>query len=152
VTRTLVDTNIFLRASDASSLHHAVCVSALSSLATPAWEAFVCAQVIIEFWAVATRPRSANGLGLSIADAEKTVGDILNTFQCLDEPPKIIEVWRDLAFSHRVAGKQSHDTRLVAIMQAQGVGQLISINDADFKRFSEIVCVTPDQVAGSATP
>jgi len=152
VTRTLVDTNIFLRASDASSLHHAVCVSALSSLASPPWEAFVCAQVIIEFWAVATRPREANGLGLSINDAETTVGDILNTFQCLEEPAKIVEVWRNLAVSHRVAGKQSHDARLVAIMQSQGVSQLVSINTGDFKRFSEIVCVTPDQVAGSAIP
>jgi predicted nucleic acid-binding protein len=69
VIKILVDTNVFLRASDASSEQYETCVAALGSLAGQGWNAFVCAQVIIEFWTVATRPRDVNGLGFSIDDA-----------------------------------------------------------------------------------
>jgi len=47
---------------------------------------------------------------------------------------------------HRVAGKQAHDARLVAAMLVHGVTHLLTFNTNDFKRFSEIMVVNPQNV------
>jgi len=145
MTRSLIDTNVFLRASDASSLQHQVCVDALAALARRGG-AVVCAQVIIEFWVAATRPRNVNGIEMTFDAAGQTVADILNTFQCLDEAPRIIELWNGLRTMHRVLGKPAHDARLIALMQFHRIRRLVTINVADFKRYRDVDCVTPDQV------
>jgi hypothetical protein len=45
-----------------------------------------------------------------------------------------------------VRGRQVHDTRLVALMQAHGVVELLSLNPGDFRRYTEIQCRTPEDV------
>jgi hypothetical protein len=39
-----------------------------------------------------------------------------------------------------------HDVRLVALMLAHGVTHLLTLNGADFRRYSEITCLRPDAV------
>jgi predicted nucleic acid-binding protein len=70
----------------------------------------------------------------------------LKTFKCLDEPPKIVELWRDLVVAHRVMGKPSHDARLVALMRSHQIDRLVTINSSDFKRYAEIECLVPEQI------
>jgi predicted nucleic acid-binding protein len=66
----LVDTNILVRLRELNSPDYPACTRALSRLLQRGDGLFICAQVAIEYWVVATRPKAANGLGLSPAEAE----------------------------------------------------------------------------------
>ena len=61
----LLDTNLLLRLADAQSPEHAVAEAAIEHLIARQESVFISAQVLVEFWAVATRPESVNGLGWS---------------------------------------------------------------------------------------
>jgi predicted nucleic acid-binding protein len=67
----LVDTNVLLRSAQPHHLMHKDAVSATLTLKGRGEKLCIIPQNLIEFWAVATRPVSANGLELSIADAAK---------------------------------------------------------------------------------
>jgi predicted nucleic acid-binding protein len=75
------------------------------------------------------------------------VRHLLDQFQLLDEAPAAFSNWLHLVASHAVTGKQVHDARLVAVMQAHGVTHLLTFNVADFRRYSDITVVHPDDVA-----
>jgi hypothetical protein len=101
---------------------------------------------MIEYWVVATRPVAVNGLGLTPADVEISLQgfDILFTF--LPEPPHIGVRWRDLVNRYNVQGRTGHDTRIVAFMLEQGVTHLLTLNSSDFARYTEILCLAPENV------
>ena len=63
----LLDTNVLLRLADAQSPDHAVAEAAIERLLAGEESVFISTQVLVEFWAVATRPEAANGLGWSTA-------------------------------------------------------------------------------------
>ena len=65
--RYLVDTNVLLRTVQMDSEGADLALSAVSALFARSEALFVTPQVIIEFWAVATRPVDVNGLGLTPA-------------------------------------------------------------------------------------
>jgi predicted nucleic acid-binding protein len=144
--RILVDTNIVLRWSDRNSPRHAIFVNAVDHLLELGYDVCCCAQVLIEFWAVATRPIENNGMGLSVADTERLMEDAKIVFSCLPEPPDIAERWQDIASRHQVNGKQAHDARLVALMLSHGITQLLTLNTPDFARYLEITPLTPAEV------
>jgi predicted nucleic acid-binding protein len=49
-----------------------------------------------------------------------------------------------------VIGKQAHDARLVAAMKVHDLRHLLTFNDTDFKRFTEITVVNQRDVAQDA--
>jgi len=69
----LVDTNVLLRAAQPSSPHHVAAKTALLALKSKATELCLVPQIIYEYWVVATRPVEANGLGMSVADAQRSM-------------------------------------------------------------------------------
>jgi predicted nucleic acid-binding protein len=142
----LVDTNILLRLADPASTHHPVCVEAMRRLLAAGEELVICAQVLIEFRAVATRPRSANGLEMSSTQARGALDSIRLAHACLTEPPDIADRWMALADRYSVEGKSCHDARLVALMLAHNVDRILTINGVDFARFREVRVLSPDQV------
>jgi predicted nucleic acid-binding protein len=125
---------------------HGACRDAVTHLAKQGWDTCSCAQVLIEFWVVATRPIEVNGLGLSIADVAANLADISTAFTCLPEPSDIAVGWQELAVKHKVLGKQAHDARLVALMLSHGISQLLTLNTSDFARYPEITPLTPAEV------
>lgn len=144
--RILVDTNVLVRVRDAADPRHLVCAQALHRLRSAANDLCVCAQVMIEFWVVATRPRDVNGLGLEPADAAANLQEFEELFVCLSEPSDMASRWRTLANQYVVRGRQAHDTRLVALMLAHGVTHLLTLNAPDFARYTEITCLAPEDV------
>ena len=142
----LVDTNVLLRWSDSLAPEYEQCQEAVSIINEQGGETFVCTQTLIEYYVVATRSRSVNGLGLSAADAYRNVVDILGVLACLSEPPDIAQRWLDLVHTHSVLGKQAHDARLAALMLSHGITQLLTLNPTDFARYSEITSITPAEV------
>ena len=142
----LVDTNVLLRWSDSGASEHERCRDALSTIEEQGATAFVCAQTLIEYYAVATRPMESNGLGFTVAVAHENLLDILRVLDCLSEPANIAEKWLDLVTTNRVIGKQAHDARLVALMLAHDVTRLLTLNPSDFTRYQAITPVTPDEI------
>jgi predicted nucleic acid-binding protein len=142
----LVDTNILIRVSSADDPRHSICVEAVRQLQARGSELFLCAQMMIEYWVVATRPRNVNGLGLDPAEVEENLQEYEQAMRVLPEPPDMAARWRELAERYAVRGRQAHDTRLAALMLAHGVTSLLTLNSADFARYSEITCLAPEDV------
>jgi predicted nucleic acid-binding protein len=113
----------------------------VSILATRRDELNVVAQNLTEFWAVSTRPIIDNGLGLSVAERELT--KLQSLFTILPDTADILPKWEQLVVKHQVLGKKAHDARLVAAMSVHNLTNLLTFNDGDFKRFTEIVVVNP---------
>ncbi len=144
--RLLVDTNIVVRLRDTAHPRHGACVLALQRLASGPDDPCTCAQVMIEYWAIATRPREVNGLGLSPAQAEADLQEFAQAFLLLPEPPDMADRWRVLANRYVVRGRQAHDTRRVALMQAEGITHLLTMNTADFARYAGVTCLAPEEI------
>lgn len=142
----LLDTNILVRIHAPADAGHAEAVALFEAARANPEAMVVCAQNLIEFWAVATRPVDARGLGMTAAAAGETVDDLLAVFRCLPEPPDVAGEWLRLVRRYNVAGKPAHDARLVAIMGPHGLTDLVTFNTPDFKRFGDVRCHTPAEV------
>lgn len=134
----LVDTNVLLRLAQPGHSSYPAALNALSQLRLDGRSLCLTPQVLYEFWAVATRPTEANGLGMTAAKAQEDVTKILSRFFLLKDEDGLFERWRALVVQHEVLGKKSHDARLVAAMQCHGVENLLTFNGDDFKRFADI--------------
>jgi predicted nucleic acid-binding protein len=142
----LIDTNVLLRFFDLSDSRNPEIVAAIDKITSATSDVFVCAQVIIEYWASATRPVDVNGFGLDPAEAEVRLAEVETLFSCLSEPPDMARQWRELAGRCSVVGKQAHDARIAALMLAHGVTHLITLNPSDFARYDGITAVTPQEI------
>src|ERR1051325_9613472 len=105
----LVDTNVLLRIIQTNHSMHADAIRAAATLGDQGHELFIIGQNMIEFWVVATRPESSNGLALSVADTVAHIQAFKQTFDVLPDTPEIFPEWERLAQAHAVNGRQSHD-------------------------------------------
>ena len=130
--RWLLDTNVLLRLADAQSLEHVIAVAAIERLLAGQESVFISTQVLVEFWAVATRPESANGLGWSTATTAEAIRALRDQFPLLNETPEVLDRWFELVDRFHVAGKHTHDARLAALLLVHGVRRLLTFNTTDF--------------------
>jgi predicted nucleic acid-binding protein len=107
---------------------------------------YITAQNLLEFRAFATRPLEANGLGMTTEQASVEIARIETAFPLLPETPAIYPLWRTLADTYGVMGRQVYDARLVAVMMANGVSHLLTLNPTHFRRFEGITVVIPNEV------
>jgi predicted nucleic acid-binding protein len=142
----LLDTNILVRLAERTAVEHPLCVSAVERLAQQGHTLYLCAQTAIEFWSVATRPKTSNGLGLTPADADAALTEAEGWSEWLLEPPDIATRWRHLVLQSAVCGRQVHDTRLVAVYDAYGLDRLLTLNTADFIRYPGVRLLHPGDV------
>jgi predicted nucleic acid-binding protein len=141
--RVLVDTNDLLRSAQPN---HPLCsqaAHAVSNIIRRGDLVFFCPQNIAEFWNVATRPADKNGLGFSLEEALREVSNIEFLLTLLPDIPAIYPAWKEIVRRHNVQGVKVHDARLVAIMTVYAVESILTFNDADFKRYSEIAVIHP---------
>ena len=149
---TLGDTSVLLRLRDPSDPRHVDCRAALDPASAVRHGLCLGAQVMIEYWVVATRPAANNGFGLSPDEAAADVTAFRAFLPCLPEPPDVADRWFGLVARHGVSGKPAHDTRLVALMEAHGVRRLLTLNPADFARYPTVQCVGPAQLPAPGGP
>jgi predicted nucleic acid-binding protein len=142
----LIDTNVLLRSIQTDHPSYGDARRSVAALIDQGDQLSVVAQNLIEFWAVATRPRESNGLGLSIAETAAHVTSFQQTFKLFLDTPAIFPEWERLVQAHLVSGRQSHDARLVAAMLVHNASHLLTFNLADFKRYKEITVVDPKAV------
>lgn len=143
----LVDTNILLRSIQETHPMHEIAVEAVRILFERGETLCIIPQNLIEFWVVATRPIAVNGLGFSVVEALEELEQIKSTFTVLPDSEAIFSIWENLIAQYQIMGKPAHDTRLVAAMIAHGLTHLLTFNIADFKRFSEITAIAPEQIS-----
>ena len=139
----LLDTNVAWHRVQQSDPRHGDVKLAVDALLLAGEQVHVTAQNLVEFRSIATRPQSANGLGLTPAIASIKAQEIEALFALLPETPAIYPQWRTLVDQYSVCGKQVHDTRLVAVMLVHGITHLLTLNGADFRRFSGITVFEP---------
>jgi hypothetical protein len=106
-------------------------------------------QNIAEFWNVSTRPFSARGgYGLASSVVEARLRFIERLFPVVSESLGSFRVWKDLVARHGLQGVSVHDARLVAIMLCEQHVQMLTLNAADFQRYSAdgVRPLTPDDI------
>jgi predicted nucleic acid-binding protein len=131
----ILDANLLLRLADQSNPMHQTATNAVTALLASNALLRTVPQSFFEFWSVATRPAEKNGLGLSIADAIRVLHAFGQSFPTLPDDPTILGYWQRLLVTYSVGGKQGHDARYIAAMQAQGLTHFLTF-DSDFNRYA----------------
>jgi predicted nucleic acid-binding protein len=142
----LVDTNILLRMTRRSDPQHQLVDTALARLAFQGTILHYTHQNIAELWNAMTRPLARNGLGLTVADAEREVRAIEAGMSFLPDSAAVYREWRRIVLQHSVLGVQVHDARLAAAMYVHRVTHILTLNVTDFSRFSSIMAVHPGSI------
>ena len=150
----LLDTGILLRLVDETDGQHDVVKQAVSRLGDQREALYITTQNFAEFWNVATRPRTNNGLELPIATVIQLYDRAIEPISSvLVELPAVHAEYKRLLIKHSVVGKQVHDARLVAMMLNWQIERILTLNERNFLRYEQegITVVTPDAiVAGDA--
>ncbi|MBR8836780.1 MAG: type II toxin-antitoxin system VapC family toxin [Stigonema ocellatum SAG 48.90 = DSM 106950] len=146
MTKYLLDTNVVLRFSNPSDMQHRLATDAVSFLLGEGNECWLTAQVLVEFWAVATRPLEVNGLGWTIGQTRSTIDKLCERFPKLEESSQIFPNWLDLVTTSKVMGKRTHDARIVAVMLTHEITHLLTFNPSDFAVTSSITIVRPQEL------
>lgn len=142
----LLDANILLRLADPTSNQHLLVSQALATLYARDDELLISMQGLAEFWAVATRPANANGMGYSTERTRAMIDEFRNLYGFVPDKAESLDIWLELVTKHQVIGKPTHDVRLVALMNAHQLEHILTINTADFKRFTQVKAVHPLEV------
>lgn len=142
----LVDTNILLRMTRRSDPQHQMVDSALARLASEGTILHYTHQNIAELWNAMTRPLTRNGLGLTVAEAERQVRAIEAGMNFLPDSEAVYRHWRRIVVEQAVLGVQVHDARLAAAMYVHGVSHILTLNVTDFGRFRGITAVDPSGI------
>lgn len=138
----LTDTNILLRLLQPHHPHCPIAEHALDLLRIRKEILNIASQNLIELWAVATRALDQNGLGLSTEEATKELDQIKRFWVLLPDLP-LFEEWERVVKVHRVTGKSTHDARLVAAMHVHGIRSILTFNENDFARYTDITVINP---------
>jgi predicted nucleic acid-binding protein len=132
----LLDTGVLLRLVDHRDPLHAIVLQYVETLTNQNEEIFTTTQNIAEFWNVATRPATENGLGLPISSVSDLLEHIIEpTCALLFEPMNLYAEFKRLVTTHAVSGRKVHDARLVAMMLVWNIDKVFTLNDRDFRRF-----------------
>ena len=147
VNQCLVDTNVLLRALDRQHQLCRVARRAMINLRRHNYNLFLTAQNLIEFWAVATRPVDANGLGMSTQWSAAQLTRIKRFFSILPDTADMFAEWERIVIQQEVSGKKAHDARLVASMKVYDITKILTFNSADFSRFPDITIIEPQKLS-----
>jgi predicted nucleic acid-binding protein len=105
-------------------------------------------QNLYEFWVVATRPVSANGLGFRPRRTRHLLDKARRYFEVGLDLPGTLDEWLRLVDTYSILGVRAHDTRLVAAMKLHGISHLLTFNTVDFKAYhlKEITVISPSEL------
>jgi len=81
----LPDTSVVLRLNEPTNPLCKIVEQCLDKLGQNGEALVIVPQILVEFWVVATRPKSVNGLGLTIEEAEKELKNLQSIFTVLPE-------------------------------------------------------------------
>jgi predicted nucleic acid-binding protein len=138
-----VDTNILLRATIAAFPDHAVVNPFLDRYIRQDVELWISGQVVREYFNQVTRPQ-AFMKPMDAVQIDAQYKKLRAVFRLAVETEAVVERFVTLLQLYPTGGKQVHDANVVATMLVYGIDTLLTINVADFRRFSSrIALVTP---------
>jgi predicted nucleic acid-binding protein len=149
----LVDSGVLLRLMERADPQHGTIRQAVRTLTARGDELVAAFQNVAEFWNVCTRPAtSRGGLGLDIGETDRRLRVLERILTILADHPTSYRLWRRLVVTHAVQGRQVHDARLAALMQAHGITHILTLNGSDFTRYPGITPVDPASLVPPPPP
>jgi predicted nucleic acid-binding protein len=139
----LLDTNILVRWVDPADTKNALVIATVQHYANQNVILSYTPQSAYEFWATATRPQTANGLGQTPDTTRKQLHIFQELFQFLPDRPHLYQEWETLVTTYACHGRVAFDARLVAAMRTHGITQILTFNGQDFTRFPGITILEP---------
>ena len=130
-----VDTNVLVYSSRATAIHNLQARVRLAELEDSLCPLWISWQVLREFLAVVTRAQP-NHPAMDLAQAVEYVAKLQQTFAIAPETQSVFARLTSLLATIPSAGKQIHDTNLVATMLEAGIHRLLTFNQRDFRRFA----------------
>jgi predicted nucleic acid-binding protein len=86
-------------------------------------------------------------MGLSIENTDRHASRLERFFTILPDSIQAFQIWRQLVVTYAVRGVKVHDARLVSVMKAHSIAQIVTFNVGDFTRFAGIEVVHPDKLS-----
>ena len=144
----LVDTNVLLRFAPSKDPLRPSMRAAVRKLWAGGHTLRAAPQNFVEFWNVATRPAVRNGYGFTPAAAHRRLRRLEQLFPVLPAAPAVYLEWRRLVVAYGVSGVQVHNAHLAAAMRIHSITHILTLNTADFVRYSPegVVAVDPRTV------
>lgn len=139
----ILDTNVLLRLIEKNHPQYPEAFGALSKLEGDGSTIFILIQNASEFWNVCTRPKENNGLGLTTDQTDRQLKTFEDLYEILFDTAEVYKNWREIVVNYKVSGVKVHDARIAAAMKAHGIGNLLTFNTEDFKRYNWINGVDP---------
>jgi len=143
----LIDTNILLRWVKPDDRDYKLVTAAVDRLLKGGAVLCYTSQNVAEFWNACTRPLGQNGYGLSPQETDRRARLFESQLRLLPDGLAVHQQWRRLIVMQNVRGVQVHDARLVAAMLVHNVPHILTFNDADFTRYSDIQAIHPRSLA-----
>ncbi len=148
----LIDTNVLIRLLQSSDSAAPIASSAIHKLKELNFEIVMVPQNMYELWVVATRPVALNGFGMSVNDTGSLLEKCTIQFRLLRDERGVFDRWSQIVTSSQVAGKSAHDARLVAAMVKHQVANILTFNQQDFARYTQIHVFTPADIEAGVLP
>lgn len=146
MTPILLDTNIVLRLAEERDPGHELVAEAVRRCLASGRTPCLTAQVLVEFWVVATRPRDVNGFGWEPREARMAIDGLMKRFAVLPDSAAVLPAWLQLVTDQDVRGKGAHDVRLAAVAGVHGVLEILTLNPDDFRGLPDLAPVHPAQL------
>ena len=143
----LVDSNVLLRWVKPDDHDYPLVVSAVERILRLGAVFCYTSQNVAEFWNTCTRPLGRNGYGLTPAEADHRAKLFEGNLRLLPDSLAVHQEWRRLLVAHNVSGAQVHDARLVAGMRVHGVTRILTFNERDFARYTDVEAIHPRAVS-----
>lgn len=144
IERVFLDTNVLLEATDEGRRFYAQATGMLRDFAKRRWSLHCTAQVLREYLVVATRPESANGLGLSLPDAVANIRQFRRKVALVLESAVCMDTLLTWAERHGTIGRKLHDLQILVAAYHGGMDALLTANTKDFPVIEEIAILPLD--------
>lgn len=144
-----LDTNILLTATDTSRAYHKQAQYIFNAMFDFGYHLCTSGQILREYLVVATRPVTANGLGLETEKALRNLREFSDRMTFFEETEAVNTTLLELTARHALKGSRIHDANIAAIVKTYKVSVLITENESDFSSFSEIEVMNIDDFTRS---
>jgi predicted nucleic acid-binding protein len=139
-----VDTNVLIYATRRAASEHAAAQAALARLEGEGRSLWISLQILREYLAAATRPQVTSP-ALPMETAVADVRRFRQVFRVAEDRPVVLDRLLTLLGTHYGAGRQVHDTNIVATMLEHGISRLLTFQRRRFQALRGIIELEPPQ-------
>lgn len=135
VAKAFIDTNILLRSIHQTMPQHTDTRQLVERYSNNGYALWISRQVIREYLVQVTRT-GVLAVPLTMQQSGQRVDDIAQLYHIADDTHDVTQMLKSLMQQFPTVGKQVHDANIVATMLVYGIDTLLTLNVADFQRFS----------------